>query len=53
MKSPVKIKDKKAKIFIVDDHPILRMGLAILINSKEDMISAGEAGNATEAMKGI
>ena len=43
----------KSKVFIVDDHPVLRQGLAQLINQEEDMISAGEAGNATEAIQGI
>ena len=45
--------DKKAKIFIVDDHPIIRQGLAQLINYAEDMIFVGEAGNAKEAIQGI
>lgn len=43
----------KAKIFIVDDHPILRQGLALLINQEEDMIFVGEASDATEAMSGV
>ncbi|MDO8528051.1 MAG: response regulator transcription factor [Deltaproteobacteria bacterium] len=43
----------KKKIFIVDDHPIVRGGLAQLINQEEDMMSVGEAGNATEAIQGI
>ncbi|MBF0493111.1 MAG: response regulator transcription factor, partial [Deltaproteobacteria bacterium] len=41
------------RIFIVDDHPILRQGIAQLINHEEDMISIGEAGSATEALQGI
>lgn len=53
MKPPLKIKNKKSKIFIVDDHPILRKGLALLINCEEDMVFCGEAGNAELAMKGI
>lgn len=43
----------KAKIFIVDDHPILRQGLALLINQEDDIITVGEASDATEAMQGI
>lgn len=43
----------KAKIFIVDDHPVLRQGLAQLINQEEDMITVGEAGDAATAMQGI
>lgn len=52
--SPVqKTKNMKAKIFIVDDHPILRQGLIKLINQESDMVTVGEAGNATEAITGI
>lgn len=43
----------KTKIFIVDDHPIIREGLARLINQEEDLIVAGEAADATEAIQGI
>ncbi len=53
MSASTKIKVKKAKIFIVDDHPILRQGLMQLINQEEDMISIGEAGSAAEATAGI
>lgn len=44
---------KKAKIFIVDDHPVLRQGLAQLIDREQDMVFAGEAEDATAAMLGI
>lgn len=47
------IASSKAKIFIVDDHPILRQGLALLINHEKDMIFSGEASDSTEAMSGI
>ncbi|EKD52081.1 MAG: Response regulator receiver protein [uncultured bacterium] len=54
MKKPLNISSiKKTKIFIVDDHPILRQGLTLLINNEEDMIVVGEAENAPEAIKGI
>ncbi len=53
MNPMAKAKDKKNRIFIVDDHPILRQGLMQLINLEEDMITVGEAGNAADAMKGI
>ena len=43
----------KAKIFIVDDHSTLRHGLTQLIDQEDDMISVGEACNATEAIAGI
>lgn len=53
MRAPLKAKAKKTKIFIVDDHPILRQGLALLINHEADMLVVGEAGNAPDAIKGI
>lgn len=39
-----------AKIFIVDDHPVMRMGLSHLIDSAEDLKVCGEAGSASEAL---
>jgi DNA-binding NarL/FixJ family response regulator len=44
---------KKIKIFIVDDHPIVRQGLVQLLNLEDDMIVVGEASDAHEAIKGI
>lgn len=51
MSAPDKI--KKAGIFIVDDHPLLRQGLAQLIDQEEDLAFAGEADDAAEALRGI
>ncbi|MDO8462553.1 MAG: response regulator transcription factor, partial [Deltaproteobacteria bacterium] len=53
MKPSLKKKAEKTRVFIVDDHPIVRQGLAQLINQEDDMISVGEAGDAVEALKGI
>lgn len=44
---------EKVKVLVVDDHPIVRQGLAQIINQEEDMVLAGEAGDAAEAMKVI
>jgi DNA-binding NarL/FixJ family response regulator len=41
------------KIVIVDDHPILRKGLSMLINQEADLAVAGEAGDARRAMEVI
>jgi len=41
------------KILIVDDHPILRKGLSMLINQESDLIVAGEADNAQKALEMI
>jgi len=43
----------KIKIFIVDDHPIVRQGLAMLINQEEDLVVCGEAEDANRALKDI
>lgn len=40
----------KKKVFVVDDHPIMRQGLAQLIDQEEDLVFAGECGDATEAL---
>ncbi len=52
-----KRKDKtgegRAKIIIVDDHPIVREGLADLINKERDLVVCGQAEDAPGAMKAI
>lgn len=49
----LKVKNGKTRIFIVDDHPIVRQGLTQLINLEEDMTVVGEAADAAEAVRGI
>lgn len=44
---------KKDKVFIVDDHAILREGLSHLINSEEDLTVCGEADNVTDAFHAV
>ncbi len=41
---------KKARVVIVEDHPMFRERLAHLINKEDDMVVCGEAGNATEGL---
>ncbi|HNY65619.1 MAG TPA: response regulator transcription factor [Deltaproteobacteria bacterium] len=43
----------KMKLMIVDDHPILRKGLAMVINQEPDLEVAGEAEDAQTALKMI
>jgi DNA-binding NarL/FixJ family response regulator len=43
----------KAKIFLVDDHPIVRQGLGLLINRELDLVVCGEADGAPAALQGI
>ena len=42
---------KKHRIFIVDDHPIVRRGLSELIGMEPDMEVCGEAADVAEAIK--
>jgi DNA-binding NarL/FixJ family response regulator len=41
----------KKRILVVDDHPIVRQGLGLLINREPDLVVCGEAEKATEAMR--
>src|SRR6202521_2481153 len=40
----------KKRILVVDDHPIVRQGLSLLINQEPDLVVCGEAEEATGAM---
>ena len=40
----------KKKILLVDDHPIFREGLAMLVNHEPDLAVCGEAENAHQAL---
>lgn len=40
-----------AKILIVDDHPLFRMGAKALVDASADFRTAGEAGSAEEAKR--
>lgn len=43
----------KIKIFLVDDHPLMRQGIAQLVNAQPDMEVCGEAEDARSALKAI
>lgn len=43
----------KFRIFIVDDHPLVREGLTNLINRQDDLAVCGEAEDSAEAIAGI
>jgi len=45
-----KDRQEKARILIVDDHPIVRQGLAQVLNLQSDLQLCCEASNAEEAM---
>src|ERR1700687_3519026 len=40
----------KKRILVVDDHPIIRQGLALMLNREADLVVCGEAEDATGAM---
>ncbi len=44
---------RKTRIFIVDDHPIVREGLSLMMNREPDMMVCGEAEEATRAIQAI
>jgi len=42
---------QKGRIFIVDDHPLVREWLATLINRQSDLMVCGDADNASDGLK--
>ncbi len=46
-------KEKKYKVFIVDDHPLVRSGLTDLINRQKDLAVCGEAEDVSGALKAV
>ncbi|MHC4146767.1 MAG: response regulator [Planctomycetota bacterium] len=48
-----KTTENRTKILIVDDHPIVRQGLAELVNHESDLEVCGQAEDAHQAMKAI
>jgi DNA-binding NarL/FixJ family response regulator len=43
----------KCRIFLVDDHPIVRRGLALFIDREPDLMVCGEADGASSALQAI
>ncbi|PYK32079.1 MAG: DNA-binding response regulator, partial [Verrucomicrobia bacterium] len=44
---------RKRRVFIVDDHPLVRDGLAYLINQQGDLLVCGEAEDSAGAIAGM
>jgi DNA-binding NarL/FixJ family response regulator len=44
---------KRKTVFLVDDHPLLRQGLTLLINQQQDLVVCGEAEEANSALRAI
>jgi len=43
----------RARILVVDDHPLFREGLAQFINRQSDLVCCGEADSAAAALQGV
>jgi DNA-binding NarL/FixJ family response regulator len=41
----------RIRVFSVDDHPLLREGLAAIVNNQPDMVLVAQASNAQEAVQ--
>jgi DNA-binding NarL/FixJ family response regulator len=53
MNRPHELPSRKSRVFVVDDHPIVRQGLSQLINREADLMVCGEAENARSALDAI
>jgi DNA-binding NarL/FixJ family response regulator len=50
---PNPVKDTRTRILLVDDHAVVRFGIAQLINRQSDMVVCGEEENAANALSAI
>src|SRR5258707_2327657 len=46
-------KDTRARILLVDDHAVVRFGIAQLINREKDLVVCGEEEDASKALQAI
>jgi two-component system response regulator NreC len=45
--------ENKLRVFLVEDHHLMRQGLASLLNTRQDVQVAGEAANGLEALASV
>ncbi|MFW5708841.1 MAG: response regulator [Chloroflexota bacterium] len=45
--------DKRIRVFLADDHAVLRAGLRVLLNMESDITVVGEAGDGEETLHAI
>ena len=50
---PKPIATGKRRVFVVDDHPIVRQGLAQLISSEADLVVCGQGEDAYQSLRAI
>ena len=44
---------RKRRIFVVDDHPVVRDGFRSIINQEPDLVVCGEAGDSSTALESL
>ena len=49
----IQAKDKRKRILLVDDHAVVRFGIAQLINQQGDLVVCGEEEDAAKALGAI
>jgi len=42
---------RRIRVLVVDDHPIVRVGIAAIINARPDMITVAQTGTAEESIQ--
>lgn len=47
------VKDSRKRVLLVDDHAVVRFGIAQLINQQSDLVVCGEEEDATHALSAI
>jgi two-component system, NarL family, response regulator DevR len=53
MDSPAESVKGPTRVFILDDHEVVRRGLTELVKASSDLAVVGEAGTAEEALRRI
>ncbi len=43
--------EAKITVLIVDDHPMMRVGIAAIVNARKDMLTVGQAGTGEQAVE--
>ena len=53
MDDPAEVTQPRVRVFLLDDHEIVRRGIADLLETEPDITVVGEAGTAAEALRRI